>query len=64
MSAITTILTTTLAAIGAATVAKHLKKRLNPDQNLKNRQARKASGRKEEVIEMAKDPETGIYQRK
>lgn len=65
MSAISSILMTTLATIGALALTKQMQKTLKArNDNLNGRRQQKTDANEAEVLELHKDPETGVYQRR
>ena len=62
MSAIGTILTTAAIGIGAVALARHVRKRFAEAEAVVNDIKARASGRAEDVLELEKNPQTGVFE--
>ncbi|MCI5047816.1 MAG: hypothetical protein MRY59_09960 [Aquisalinus sp.] len=62
MSAITTIIATAAATLGAAAAVRHVRKRIGKVEDVLRDARRKAEGKVDkDVLEFEKNPETGTY---
>ncbi len=65
MSAITTILTTAAATLGAVAAVRQVRKRFGKVEEIIRQARRKAEGKVDkDVLEFEKNPETGAYEAK